>query len=82
MPYPLLPIDRIIDNLPAVECTSNCRGGREFQDGREVHVHPYYRMGFPVGCAIGPARKSMTVCTVRPAFSRVPLYWHVSARAC
>lgn len=62
----------IIDNLPAVECTSNCRGGREFQDGREVHVHPYYRMGFPVGCAIGPARKSMTVCTVNTIANMYP----------
>lgn len=25
---------------------------------------PYYRMGFPVGCAIGQAANSMTVCTV------------------
>jgi transmembrane 9 superfamily protein 2/4 len=62
----------IVDNLPAVECTSNCRGGREIVDGEEVHRFPYYRLGFPVGCAIGPARKSMTVCTVNTIANMYP----------
>eukprot|EP00039_Didymoeca_costata_P004086 m.71244 g.71244 ORF g.71244 m.71244 type:complete len:673 (-) comp12228_c0_seq1:228-2246(-) len=64
----------IIDNLPAVECTSNCRGGQSFDHDveRDVHVFPYYRLGFPVGCAIGPARKSMTVCTVNTIANMYP----------
>eukprot|EP00729_Bicosta_minor_P007009 gene7009-26126_t len=62
----------IVDNLPAVECTSNCRGGREVVDGEEVHKFPYYRLGFPIGCAIGPARKSMTVCTVNTIANMYP----------
>lgn len=45
----------ILDNLPAVECTSNCNA--------KAGEHPYYRMGFPVGCKIGAAAQSMTVCT-------------------
>lgn len=56
----------IIDNLPAVECTSNCRGGFE------SHEQPYYRLGFPVGCAIGEARKSMTICTVNTISNMYP----------
>eukprot|EP00036_Acanthoecidae_sp_10tr_P016848 CAMPEP_0206308858 /NCGR_PEP_ID=MMETSP0106_2-20121207/12079_1 /ASSEMBLY_ACC=CAM_ASM_000206 /TAXON_ID=81532 /ORGANISM="Acanthoeca-like sp., Strain 10tr" /LENGTH=732 /DNA_ID=CAMNT_0053739917 /DNA_START=132 /DNA_END=2325 /DNA_ORIENTATION=+ len=56
----------IIDNLPAVECTSNCRGGVEY------HEQPYYRLGFPVGCAIGEARKSMTICTVNTISNMYP----------
>lgn len=48
----------IMDNLPAVECTANCRGGLT-KDQR-----PFYRMGFPVGCAIGEASTSLTICTV------------------
>lgn len=48
----------IIDNLPATECTSNCRGGTNPED------RPYSRLGFPMGCAIGAARQSMTICTV------------------
>lgn len=49
---------RIVDNLPAVECTANCRGGPSSQD------RPFYRLGFPVGCAIGEASTSLTICTV------------------
>ena len=56
----------IVDNLPAVECTSNCRGGHE------THEKPYYRLGFPVGCAIGEARKSMTICTVNTISNMYP----------
>eukprot|EP00038_Savillea_parva_P007385 m.169803 g.169803 ORF g.169803 m.169803 type:complete len:664 (-) comp13147_c0_seq1:107-2098(-) len=56
----------IIDNLPAVECTSNCRGGVQ------PHEQPYYRLGFPVGCAIGEARKSMTICTVNTISNMYP----------
>eukprot|EP00051_Salpingoeca_urceolata_P027570 m.482144 g.482144 ORF g.482144 m.482144 type:complete len:649 (-) comp22435_c0_seq1:210-2156(-) len=48
----------ILDNLPVVECTSNCRGGLRPED------RPYYRLGFPVGCDIGKAAESLTVCTV------------------
>eukprot|EP00045_Choanoeca_perplexa_P006836 m.59199 g.59199 ORF g.59199 m.59199 type:complete len:679 (-) comp13812_c0_seq1:62-2098(-) len=48
----------ILDNLPVAECTANCRGGARPQD------QPYYRLGFPVGCSIGEASKSMTVCTI------------------
>ncbi|EDQ87579.1 uncharacterized protein MONBRDRAFT_37855 [Monosiga brevicollis MX1] len=48
----------IMDNMPVVECTANCKGGARPQD------QPYYRMGFPVGCAIGEAAKSMTICTI------------------
>lgn len=64
----------IIDNLPAVECTSNCRGGQtyDFEKGKDVHLFPYYRLGFPIGCAIGPARKSMTVCTVTTIANMYP----------
>ncbi|EGD73981.1 transmembrane 9 superfamily member 2 [Salpingoeca rosetta] len=49
----------ILDNLPIVECTSNCKGGIRPED------QPYYRLGFPVGCAIGAAEKSLTACTLR-----------------
>jgi len=56
----------IIDNLPAVECTSNCRGGVEY------HEQPFYRLGFPVGCAIGEAQKSMTICTVNTISNMYP----------
>lgn len=56
----------IVDNLPAVECTSNCRGGVE------SHERPYYRLGFPVGCAIGEAKKSMTICTVNTISNMYP----------
>ena len=48
----------IMDNLPAVECTGNCRGGARAAD------QPVYRLGFPIGCDIGEASKSMTICTV------------------
>jgi len=46
-----------MDNLPAVECTSNCK--------QESAQHPYYRLGFPVGCKIGAAAKSLTICTAQ-----------------
>lgn len=49
----------ILDNLPIVECTSNCKGGFRPED------QPFYRLGFPVGCAIGAAEKSLTACTMR-----------------
>jgi transmembrane 9 superfamily protein 2/4 len=62
----------IMDNLPVVECTSNCRGGQEYTEGQVIHKFPYYRLGFPVGCAIGPARKSMTVCTVNTIANMYP----------
>jgi hypothetical protein len=91
----------IIDNLPAVECTSNCRGGVEYHEQPYVvHIPPccplvlnlgrgcpsnclpfsdtclgirrYYRLGFPVGCAIGEARKSMTICTVNTISNMYP----------
>lgn len=47
----------LMDNLPAVECTANCRGGLSPEE------HPLVRLGFPLGCAIGAAEESMTVCT-------------------
>jgi len=56
----------IVDNLPAVECTSNCRGGGE------THERPFFRLGFPVGCAIGEAKKSMTICTVNTISNMYP----------
>ena len=36
-----------------------CRGGFRPED------QPFYRLGFPVGCAIGAAEKSLTACTMR-----------------
>lgn len=45
----------ILDNLPAVECTSNCDS--------DSAGKPFYRLGFPVGCKIGESAESMTVCT-------------------
>lgn len=47
----------IMDNLPAVECTTNCK--------HDSPARAFYRMGFPVGCKIGAATKSMTVCTAQ-----------------
>eukprot|EP00049_Salpingoeca_infusionum_P017951 m.355098 g.355098 ORF g.355098 m.355098 type:complete len:674 (-) comp17178_c0_seq1:7542-9563(-) len=47
----------IVDNMPSAECTTNCRGGRTTED------LPYYRLGFPVGCAIGDEEYVMTICT-------------------
>lgn len=56
----------IMDNLPAVECTAQCRGGKTREE------QPYYRLGFPVGCALGDAEKSLTLCTANNIINMYP----------
>eukprot|EP01147_Barroeca_monosierra_P007166 gene7166-9647_t len=49
----------ILDNMPVAECTANCKGGFREED------QPFYRLGFPVGCAISSGDRSRTSCTMR-----------------
>ena len=45
----------MLDNLPAAECTENCRGTLDT---------PAYRLGFPVGCYVRDSGVASEVCTV------------------